>query len=403
MRRLILILSAVTLLSACSNSKNSEGTFYLKGNVNFDDIAFVQHFTADSINIIDTLSFSDNSFETSVETRGEGQIYQIEFPGQNVLRFRAFAGDTINLNIDVSTRPLTYSVTGNATSEKIARIHSVMTETLPKVDSLDDVMMAYRDSLPESQEAIRKVADAAFYSILTNHHEKITSIISEDSTDLANIFAFYHVVGQAQILQPQYDLPYFYMVDNGIRASADSAHTLAKTFHNYVSEIRNQVQLAKARREASMNVKLGNLAPSISLPNPDGEMIHLKDLRGKIVLIDFWASWCVPCRQNNPHLVSLYEKYNQNGFEIFSVSLDGLEQQSLPRQEWRTAIEEDGLFWPYHVSELKGYESAVTAFYGIEKIPHTVLIDDRGMIIGLDLRGVALEKKIQEALQALGS
>ncbi|KAB2814892.1 peroxiredoxin family protein [Phaeocystidibacter luteus] len=403
MRNSILILAVAALAASCGNSNRSNGTFYLKGEASFSDIAFVQHFTADSINVIDTLNFENNAFGKSIQTKGEGEFYQIEFPGQNVLRFRAFAGDTIDLNIDVSTRPLTYSVAGNETSVKISRIHRVMTRTLPKVDSLDNVMATYRDSLPESQEAIRKVADAAFYSILTDHHEKLTAIISEDSTDLANIFAFYHVVGQAQILQPQYDLPYFYMVDNGIQASADSAHTLAKTFHGYVNEIRSQVRMAQARREASMNVKVGNLAPSISLPNPDGEMIHLKDLRGKVVLIDFWASWCVPCRQNNPHLVSLYEKYNKNGFEIFSVSLDGLSQQSVPRQEWRAAIEQDGLVWPYHVSDLKGYESEVTAFYGIEQIPFTVLIDDRGMIVALNQRGVALERKVQEALQALGS
>ena len=134
-------------------------------------------------------------------------------------------------------------------------------------------------------------------------------------------------------------------------------------------------------------------APEISANNPDGKPIKLSDLRGKIVLIDFWASWCAPCRKENPTIVKLYEKYKDKDFTILSVSLD----QDLIN--WRGAIKIDGLKWPNHVSDLKGWGSEVISSYNFDEIPHTVLVNKEGKIIGQDLRGIELEQKIAEIIK----
>ena len=133
-------------------------------------------------------------------------------------------------------------------------------------------------------------------------------------------------------------------------------------------------------------------APEISANNPDGKPIKLSDLRGKIVLIDFWASWCAPCRKENPNIVKLYNKYKNKNFTILSVSLD----QDLIN--WRGAIKIDGLKWPNHVSDLKGWGSEVISSYNFDEIPHTVLVNKEGKIIGQDLRGIELEQKIAEII-----
>lgn len=134
----------------------------------------------------------------------------------------------------------------------------------------------------------------------------------------------------------------------------------------------------------------GMEAPDIALPNPQGDTLRLSALRGKVVLIDFWASWCGPCRRENPHVVRLYERFHDKGFEIFSVSLD----QS--RDKWLDAIQKDGLRWPCHVSDLRGWNSAAGRLYGIQSIPATVLVDREGNILARNLRGAELERKLTE-------
>jgi len=134
------------------------------------------------------------------------------------------------------------------------------------------------------------------------------------------------------------------------------------------------------------------IAPDILLNSPEGKQISLASTQGKLVLIDFWASWCGPCRRENPNVVKLYNKYKDKGFTIYSVSLDS------ERQKWIEAIEQDGLIWPYHVSDLKQWESPMIQLYKIKGIPHTVLVGKDGYVIAEGLRGQALENKVAEIL-----
>ena len=133
----------------------------------------------------------------------------------------------------------------------------------------------------------------------------------------------------------------------------------------------------------------GAQAPDFSGPTPSGETIALSDLKGKVVLLDFWASWCGPCRRENPNVVKMYEKYAAKGFEILGVSLDR------DKARWEKAIADDGLNW-LHVSDLKHWRSEYASLYGVRSIPDTILLDAEGKIIARNLRGKALEKRLEQ-------
>jgi thiol-disulfide isomerase/thioredoxin len=136
-------------------------------------------------------------------------------------------------------------------------------------------------------------------------------------------------------------------------------------------------------------LSIGGLAPDIALKNPLGKVVKLSSLRGKVVLIDFWASWCGPCRRENPNVVRMYQKYNSKGFEIYGVSLDN------NKGRWQGAIKQDNLTW-IHVSDLKGWNSSAAQAYKVNSIPYTVLLDKSGRIIAKNLRGASLEAKLEQ-------
>lgn len=156
-----------------------------------------------------------------------------------------------------------------------------------------------------------------------------------------------------------------------------------------VQKIYAEYEVNKLKLEKSKPFQPGSPAPDFELPNPEGEMMKLSDYKGNVVLLDFWASWCGPCRKDNPHVVHLYEKYNKDGFEVFSVSLDK------DRERWLAAIEMDKLIWKGHVSDLQFWQSAAAKIYQVSSIPHTVLIDRDGNIIATKLRGFQLEQTLQ--------
>jgi len=168
-------------------------------------------------------------------------------------------------------------------------------------------------------------------------------------------------------------------------------------FRDQVDRMEQQLVAQKAQ-EAEMErlsnlIPVGSEAPDFSQQDPNGKTITLSSLRGKVVLIDFWASWCKPCRMENPNVKRVYDKYHNKGFEILGVSLDR------EKGAWTGAIQQDGLPW-LHVSDLQFWNNAAAQQYGISSIPFTVLVDKDGKVIDKNLRGPALEAKLAELFGA---
>ena len=205
----------------------------------------------------------------------------------------------------------------------------------------------------------------------------------------------------------------FLDVQKKAQARLQQAHPtleLTTAYAEFIGMVEQQYQA----RMAQEVIKIGADAPDITLPSPTGKKYSLSDLKGKVVLLDFWASWCGPCRRENPNVVSVYNKYKDKGFTIFSVSLDGVDdgiRQRLgspqevqnvianTRQQWAQAIKDDNLSWEYHVSDLKRWDSAAAGMYGVRGIPRAFMINREGKIVSIEVRGAAMIE--QELLKHL--
>ena len=209
--------------------------------------------------------------------------------------------------------------------------------------------------------------------------------------------------------------PQFIQIHKNAQSRVNEAYpgtTMEKDYIAYLAALqkvksrgKGYTYLEEAEREP---------APDIKLPSPNGKEYALSDLKGQVVLLDFWASWCRPCRMENPNVVRIYDKYKDQGFTVFSVSLDGIDSRTASRmggdekkiaeyveqqkQRWEDAIEKDNLKWDYHVSDLKKWECAPARTYGVSSIPRTFMIDKEGRIAAMNLRGEAIEETLLKLL-----
>lgn len=196
-------------------------------------------------------------------------------------------------------------------------------------------------------------------------------------------------------LNIQNDMPVFQEVRDALAGSIPNSEYFIG-FRDQVARMEQQLAAMKAQEEQMARldnlIPVGSEAPDFTQPTPDGKQLSLSSLRGKVVLIDFWASWCKPCRMENPNVKRVYDQYKAKGFEILGVSLDR------EKGAWTQAIAQDGLPWK-HVSDLAFWNNAAAQQYGVSSIPYTVLVDKDGKVLGKNLRGPALEEKLAEVFK----
>lgn len=183
------------------------------------------------------------------------------------------------------------------------------------------------------------------------------------------------------------------LLENFIKQKHLEATKIQEYYNSLTDEVKNSKSGLRVKKllDAVTSVEIGKKAPNFSAPSPDGKTISLKESLGKVTIIDFWASWCGPCRMENPNVVALYNELHEKGLNIIGVSLDREETK------WKEAIEKDGLVWN-HVSNLKFWQDPIAEMYNVKSIPATFILDENGVIIAKDLRGAELKAKIEELL-----
>jgi peroxiredoxin len=278
-----------------------------------------------------------------------------------------------NVQIDGNAEKLreTYTISGSEESE---RLRDLLVNTTTFEKELDSLMTALRSSAATGESEKRVELGNSYNRARQEYRDYLIDFINSDPGKLANFTAL-------QRLNMKEDLEHFKTVRDALSAKLQGNYFF-DNLSNQIASMENQLRIENL-------LDPGTMAPEIALPNPEGEVIKLSDLRGNYVLIDFWASWCKPCRMENPNVVRMYKKYENENFEIFGVSLDR------NKEKWLQAIDKDQLEWP-HVSDLKYWQSAAAELYNVKSIPFTVLIDPEGKVIATKLRGAALEQKLDE-------
>jgi peroxiredoxin len=296
----------------------------------------------------------------------------------------AHPGEKLVITGDARHLPLTYSVEGSDDSQNIRRLTQRLEHTVFVGDSLDRTLKKY--------EGNRNIANIQ-RQLEWNYINEVDSLraynirfIGNNPQSLVVIYALYQQLGGNNYLfNQEEDIRYFRKADSTFYKRYPKV-PYVNTLHANVIRMNEQYNARQLNRMLSM---LGQDAPEIALPAPDGNVVKLSSYKGKYVLVDFWASWSAPCRTENINLLDIYNKYHNQGFEVYQVSLD----QS--RSSWERAIKEDALPW-VNVSDLKFWDSDVVKQYGVETIPASFLIDKDGTVITKNLRGDALDKKLSE-------
>ena len=361
-----------TLLGSCNKigSKNNtgKGNYSIKGKLQNSTAGSVYLSELEEQQFVyrDTATVNeDGTFEFSGKMP-EPNLYRVSLSDQNML---LLVIDTPSIEVTADAQDLrkTYEVKGSKETQLLKNLMGQMDRMQQKAAKLEKRFVTAQQA---GQQDSMQYLQEQYMAMPAQSAKEIKGLIRSNSSSFVSTYA------TLSLLNPDEDFEFM--------------DSMAVVFEKNVPESK-YVGLLSNKLEALRNLAVGQPAPDISLPTPEGQTVTLSSLKGKYVLVDFWASWCGPCRQENPNVVRMYQKYKDKGFEIYGVSLDE------SKEKWVTAIAKDKLTWP-HVSDLKGWNSSAALKYNIQAIPQTLLLDKEGKIIAKNLRGKPLEDKIASLL-----
>ncbi|MFP4090537.1 MAG: redoxin domain-containing protein [Cyclobacteriaceae bacterium] len=370
--KLFIPFSAV-VFSACAQSGDTmekpadkPGYVEIQGKINHpaeEGYVLLESIGNDDISLVDTLMVSsDSSFRYSLKNDSPG-FYRLNLYDRQYVNL-ILNDEDVQIVADGNSPDGLVKVTGSKDTDYFYLVNDIMRDFQEKVNAMNaDFMKAQADDDAEAMKAVEE----KYLELEKQNTEKLKDTIDQMGTSIA---AFYAV----NFLDAEKEFEYL--------------STLADRFQENLPDSRYTRQFV-AQVEDMRKLAVGNTAPEIALPNPAGDTVMLSSLRGNYVMIDFWAAWCKPCRMENPNVVRMYNKYKDQGFEIYGVSLDRT------REDWLEAIKDDNLTWT-HVSDLSYFDSEAARLYNINAIPATVLLDKEGKIIAKNLRGAELEAKLAE-------
>lgn len=363
------LLLIIVLLTACQHKmKVPEGDFTIHGEVAGIDTIIFEKIEADKLLLIDTIYAVNGEFAVSNSLSGSAffLLRTTDGEGINVLIEK---GENLEIGGSRNGWAQNYTVTGSKGSDLILALNQ-------KLNAFELVIDAIYEEAKEAQKEDFIDIQERFNSAFDKHTLYLKDFIDTNIASKVSILALFQSVKGENILNLQSDFEYYNKVNESFVGNWPTS-----THSKLLSEILNLAY-----------------APNFTMENIKGDSVGLNDFKGKLVLIDFWASWCKPCRLANPKMVELYKEFNPLGLEMISISMDGTPQQKTPDMDWKLAVKEDQLNWT-QLSELKGWSSEIRNLYDFTSIPHTILINTDGRVIGQNLDHRTLKAKIAEILQ----
>ncbi|HBX52330.1 MAG: hypothetical protein A2275_06555 [Bacteroidetes bacterium RIFOXYA12_FULL_35_11] len=385
MKKIFVILFLIPILISCTQQNGYEITGAFK-NAEGRKI-FLNKLLVDRLEKIDSAIINkEGNFIFDGKVDGPS-FFMINLSDKEFVYLLIDSTDKILISADAKDIQKTVITEGSEGSLLLQKMHRHLLESLEQMDSLGLIYRAYYQT--SQADSIMMVLNTASKKLMENEQKFLISFIQENKKSLVCYMALHQqITPREYILTPEQDFKVFQYVDSCMRLyhpKSQYTAALSSFMAQYISQKKEQ-DLREAR------IKTGEIAPEISLAGADGNVVTLSSYKGKFVLLDFWASWCAPCRKENPNLVKCYQKFKNKNFEIFQVSLDK------SKDEWLSAIKKDQLTWK-HASDLKYWDSPVVKLYAIQGIPANFLLDKNGKIIARNLRGDELEKVLGEVLR----